>query len=133
MTSKPSPAENAVSVAASLLFLAGIFHNALKLPDFVGTLFILAGGVGMWIWIRMQGIRRRESANAPDAVPKPAVGVVMKRRLIIIGVYAIACAASPFWMQYTGVNLPFSETVIIAVITFIICVSMTLVAGRRQQ
>lgn len=125
----PSSKENALSVASSLLLLAGIFHGVFKLPQIAGSLMMLAGGICMFVGVRLRQARLRNPAEAPydSSPPRPTSRIWM-----LIAIYAVTCALCPFMLPYSGLHLPFSELVVISVITFIICVTITVFTARRQ-
>jgi hydrogenase/urease accessory protein HupE len=124
-----SPKENALSVTSSILLLAGIFHGVFKLPQIAGSLMMLAAGICMYVGVRLRQARLRNPTNpASDSPPARPTN----RIWMLIAIYAVTCALCPFVLPYSGLNVPFSELVIISVIPFIICLTVTFFSARRQ-
>jgi FtsH-binding integral membrane protein len=127
---KPSPTENALSAAGSVLFMVWFFQKPLGLPESAATILMLAAIVCMLVFFRL---RRRAKAQAADIPPDASAGPRRAKRLwLVIAVMAVSCAASPFIMPYTGTTLPFPQLVIISAVTFVLCVGLAIFIVRRQ-
>ena len=127
---KSTKTQIAVAYVASALLMLGVFHQPLGLSDTWGIIFPLAAIV---CWIVFFILRRQQKARGVDA-PTPPVPPSGQKviRAVSLFLMALVSLSSPWWLPFTGTQLPFSQMVIVAIITCITCVTIYFIASRRS-
>jgi hypothetical protein len=130
---KRSKLEAVMLVAGSLFSLLLVFHKPIGLSDDWEWPLLIAMGVCGVIVLALQ--RRQKSTRSTSAdTGSPPSNLVRQgsvRWLPLILMIAVSILA-PWWLPYTGIGLPFSQMVAVAIITCITCVIVYIIASRRE-
>jgi hypothetical protein len=110
--------------------LASVFEKPLGLPEWLGILLVFVAVFLVWLCNRLQ--RRAKERGDPSLTLLTLQEYQMRIRVLLILV-VLASLASPFWLPYTGVALPFSQLVMISMVSCCICVASILFAARRHR
>ena len=127
---KATKTQIAVAYLASALLMLGVLHQPLGLSDTWGIIFPLAAIV---CWIVFFTLHRQQKARGVDA-PAPPVPPSRQKviRAVSLFLMVLVSLSSPWWLPFTGTQLPFSQMVIVAIITSITCVTIYFIASRRS-
>ena len=126
---KATKKQIAVAYLASALLMLGVFHQPLGLSDTWGIIFPLAAII---CWIVFFILRRQQKARGVDA-PAPPVPPSRQKviRAVSLFLMVLVSLSSPWWLPFTGTR-PFSQMLIVAIITCITCVAIYFIALRRS-
>ena len=128
---KLSNTEGILILTSSVLMMVAIFHKPIGLPDYFEGILMLAAVICFFVITRLRRRAKSQSMSIPSSTPpnpRPA-----RRPWLIISVLALSCVSWPFIAPYTGTVLPFTQLVIIAIVTFILSVGIVLFVRRNQQ
>lgn len=129
---KPSKTQMIIAYAASTFLMLAVFHKPLRLADYWETAFLIATGL---CWITFFVLRRpqKSSRTTSEELASPPNPVRQRNVRLLSLILMIAVSLSgPWWLPYTGTSLPFPQSVVVAVVTCITCVTIYLVASRRR-
>jgi len=119
-------------LAGSVSMMASVFHKPLGLPDYFGSILLLVGVVCMFLFSRRLKRRAKSQTASMPGGASPASKRAKAFKLGII-ITAVACATFPFTAPYLmSPTPPFSELVVISVVSFILCAGVVTFASRRQ-
>ena len=108
---------------------AGMFHRALHLPDWIELPFLFIFAACAWTGFLLQ--RRAKRRGDPSIVQTaPQHRARVKLALVLV---VIVSLSSPFYLPYTGVNLPFPQLIICSVVSCAVCVAAVLIAARLRR
>ena len=98
--------------------MLGLFAKPLGIPLGLGAVPTLVGIIFVYLACR---INKKAKTGGEPLFPAPTVAQKRKR----LGLMVVSCGAvsitAPFWLPYTGVTLPFTELVVISIVSFFIC------------
>jgi hypothetical protein len=130
---KATKSQLTAATLANVLMLLAVFHQPLGLSDAWEMIFLLACLVS---WIVYFMLRRRQKARRTDSVAAAQPSQVAPRqsasRLISLVVMVLVALSSPWWLPFTGVQLSFAQSVVVAVIGCVACVTIYLIALRHS-
>jgi hypothetical protein len=117
---KPSSTVNALRIVFCIGAFVAIFYKPLGLPQWAADVGIGVGFVSalMQLWIRIRVKRHGEITPNPVAARR---GTRIALSLIVV-----VTLSSPFWLQYTGITLGFSQLVISAFVTCALAIAALL-------
>ncbi len=127
---KPSSKANILGLTGAILMIASVFHKPLGLPDSLGGILMIAAVFCFLISTRMLK-RAKVQVDLPSDAPVPSKQP--KRLWLIILSMAVGCGIFSFTAKYTGLGLPFSEIVIISVVSFTVLTVMVLFLNRCKN
>src|SRR5437660_12681178 len=104
---KATKTQIAVAYVASALLMLGVFHQPLGLSDTWGMIFPLAAIV---CWIVFFILRRQQKARGVDAPAPPSRQKII--RAVSLFLMVLVSLSSPWWLPFTGTQLPFPQMVI---------------------
>ena len=129
---KPTPAQIILAYLGLALLLLGVFHKRVGLSDAVGDSLVFVG-VGCTLLCLL--LYRRQKARLRGGEQASAVSPNTRRTVFWISIVLIAIISLslPFWQPYTGVVLPFSTNVILAIVTCIVSITLFIAGWKRAK
>jgi hypothetical protein len=105
-------------------------QRAVGLPEWIGP-FLPPLGLAIFVC----GIWMLRSANKRGEIPAVTLTrpQYYRRLTLMLALVVIVSVASPFYLSYMGVNLSFLQRVACAVVSCAICITLVLIAMRRQK
>ena len=102
----------------------GIFRETLHLPPWADW---ICPGAAIMTFIAVFVVRRRRK-RAASAQPSPSRLQSVALRLYSLFIIVVVTLSGPCWLPYTGIHLDFGLTIVTAVITCVLAVSLYLFA-----
>jgi hypothetical protein len=118
---------NLLSGLGSVLLLCSVFERKLGLPEWAGWTARIGAIVCfcLVIWVV-----RRAKKRGDLSVPGQTRAQYDKRIRLALIMILIMTLATPFWLPYTGVNLPLPVRIGVALVSAVIAVAAVLLGVR---
>ena len=130
---RPLPLQLAFGYIAAILQLVVVFHTPIGISD---TLSMVLQGVALACWAGFFTIyhRRRKAAVSAGKPVITATPVQQRRttRLVVV-ILVVVTLLSPLWLPYTGVALPFPQSVVVSVISCLFALAVYFIARRVMK
>ena len=130
---RPLPLQLAFGYIAAILQMVVVFHTPIGISD---TLSMVLQGVALACWAGFFIIhsRQRKSASAAGVqITWPTPAQQKRTRLLVIIILVVGTLSGPLWLPYTGVVLPFRQTVIVSIMSCVFSIIVYLFARRVMR
>ncbi|MFL6521532.1 MAG: hypothetical protein ACJ8NS_15035 [Chthoniobacterales bacterium] len=127
---QPKTIANIFIVLGAVCILTNLAQKPLGLPDWTGFVLPVLGALFTWGAVRVLRRAKKRGDIAPVA---PTLQQYNRRLALMVVLVAVTSLASPFYLPYTGITLPFPQLVICAIISCAICVAIVVIGMRRQR
>jgi hypothetical protein len=117
---KASAKTNLLILMGCGLLLVGVFAKPLGISSsFEIAIELMALVILVW------GVFTVVKAKKAGEIPAMSTSQKQKKFWMLVAVYAASSVPMPFLLPLTGVSLPFSELVVLSIITFFLCIGIT--------
>jgi hypothetical protein len=129
---KPTPAQIILAYLGLALLLLGVFHKPVGLSDASGDTLVF---VGIGCNLLTLFLYRRRKARLGVAAPLSTLSPAQRKAIfwLMLMLIAIISLSMPFWSPYTGVVLPFSTSVVVAIVSCVLAIALFIVGWKRGQ
>src|ERR1051326_4444518 len=127
---KPTPAQIILAYLGLALLLLGVFHKPVGLSDASGDTLVF---VGIGCNLLTLFLYRRRKARLGVAAPLSTLSPAQRKAIfwLMLMLIAIISLSMPFWSPYTGVVLPFSTSVVVAIVSCVLAIALFIVGWKR--